>query len=72
MRSSRNQLQAISRTFDVFQRIGINAEAEFEKTRIHFKSEVFAAVAVAKAPSSEFDEYDYEYKIFSILSSARV
>ena len=34
-----------------FQRIGINA-TKFLKTRIHFKSDVFAAVAVvlAKAP----------------------
>ena len=31
-----------------FQRIGINAK-EFEKTLIHFKSDVFAAVAVVDA-----------------------
>ena len=36
-----------------FQRIGINA-TKFEKTLIHFKSDVFAAVAVvdAKTPHS--------------------
>ena len=31
-----------------FQPIGINA-TKFEKTRIHFKNDVFAAVAVADA-----------------------
>ena len=43
MRSSRNQLKFAY--FRHFQRIGINAK-KFEKAPIHFKSEVFAAVAV--------------------------
>ena len=35
-----------------FQRIGINAK-KFEKTPIHFKSDVFAAVAVVDIKSSQ-------------------
>ena len=36
-----------------FQQIGINAE-KFEKTLIHFKSDVFAAVAVVDAKTPYF------------------
>ena len=43
--SPRNQLQANLPTLDIFQGIGINA-TKFEKTLIHFKSDVFAALAV--------------------------
>ena len=37
-----------------FQRIGISAK-KFEKTRIHVKSDIFAAVAVADATARERD-----------------
>ena len=49
---SRTQLQEISPTFDI--RVGIIATT-FEKTRLHFFSDVFAAVAVvvAKLPHRE-------------------
>ena len=48
MWSPRNQLLEKFAYFRHFQRIGINAK-KFEKTPIHFKSDVFVAVAVVDA-----------------------
>ena len=36
-----------------FQRIGIINATKFEKTRIHFKSDIFVAVAVVDAKASQ-------------------
>ena len=51
MRSSRNQLQGNSPTLAIFSKLEKNV-TKIEKTGIHFKTDVFAAVAVvdAKAP----------------------
>ena len=51
MPSSRNQLKGNSPTLAIFSKLGLNA-TKIGKTGIHFKSDVFAAVAVvdAKAP----------------------
>ena len=52
VRSSRNQLQGNSRTLSIFSKLDRNKRDKDWKTGIHFKSDVFAAVAVvdAKAP----------------------
>ena len=56
-----------------FQRIGINATKPFEKTLIHFESEVLAAVAVidAKAPWSVVLRYSVEnfFNVFQLISN---
>ena len=57
MRSPKNQLQGNLVTFDLFSEIVINA-TKFEKTRIHFKSDVFAAVAVVDVANLSKDVFE--------------
>ena len=58
MRSLRNQLQGNLPVLDILG-IGINT-TKFEKTLIHYKSDVFASVAVVAAKSPFFRETQSE------------